>query len=106
MTGAIGQGANQVSGVEFFIDDPDSFRAQARAEAFAKARTKAKELAKLAKVRLGDVVTFSESYSGQSPIFYEKALTMGTAGYGGAVPDVQSGSQEITVSVSVVFEIN
>ncbi|MEK7078268.1 MAG: SIMPL domain-containing protein [Patescibacteria group bacterium] len=102
LTGAVARGANQVSGVEFFVDDPDNLKAQARQQAFDKAKTKAKELAKLAQVRLGKVITFSESSSGQPPIFYEKALGLGG---GGPIPDIQSGSQEIIVSVNVVFEI-
>jgi len=103
LTGAVARGANQVSGVEFFVDDPDNLKAQAREQAFSKAQTKAQELAKLAKVRLGKVITFSESSSGQPPIFLEKSLGYGG---GGPAPDIQSGSQEITVSVNVVFEIH
>lgn len=103
ITGTVAQGANQVQGVEFFVDDPDKFRMEARKEAFDKAQAKAKELSKLAGVRLGDVVTFSESSFGQPPIFYEKAYGLGIGG--GGAPDTQPGSQEITVSVNVVFEI-
>lgn len=104
VTGTVARGANQVSGIEFFVDDPEMARAEARAEAFEKAKTKAKEAAQLAGVRLGDVVTFSESTSGEPPIFYEKAYGLGIGG-GGGLPDTQAGSQEITVSVNVVFEI-
>ena len=86
------------------MDDPESARAEARAEAFEKARAKAKEVARLAGVRLGQVVTFSESVSGEPPIFYPKALEFGIGGGGGS-PDTQPGSQEVAVSVNVVFEI-
>ena len=61
ITGTVARGANQISSVNYFIDDPETFKAQARAQAFDKARAKAKEVAKLAGVRLGDIVTFSES---------------------------------------------
>ncbi len=105
ITGTVARGANQVSGVEFFVDNPEKAQAEARKEAFEKAKAKAKEAAKLANVRLGDVVTFSESFSGQPPIFYEKAYSLGVGGGGGATPDTQPGSQEITVNVNVVFEI-
>ena len=103
LTGAIARGANQVSGVEYTVDDPDAFRAQARAQAFTKAQTKAKELTKLVGVRLGSVQTFSESVSGGPPIYFEKAYGMG--GAGPVVPETQPGNQEITVTVNVVFEI-
>ncbi len=104
VTGTVARGANQVSGIEFFVDDPESARAEARAEAFEKARAKAKEVARLAGVRLGQVVTFSESVSGEPPIFYPKAVEFGIGGGGGS-PDTQPGSQEVAVSVNVVFEI-
>ena len=104
VTGTVAKGANQVSGIEFFVDEPETARAEARAQAFEKAKTKAQETAKLAGVRLGRVVTFSESVSGEPPIFYEKAYGLGIGG-GGGLPDTQAGSQEITVSVNVVFEI-
>lgn len=103
VTGTVARGANQVSGIEFFVDDPEAARAEARAEAFEKARAKAKEVAKLARVRLGKVVTFSESVSGEPPIFYPKALEFGLGG--GGAPDTQPGSQEVAVNVNVVFEI-
>ena len=105
VTGTVARGANQVQGVDFFVDDPEKFKAEARKTAFDKAEVKAKEMAKLTGVRLGKVVTFSESYNGQPPIYYEKAYGIGAGMGGGGVPDIQSGSQEVTVSVSVVFEI-
>ncbi len=103
ITGAVSRGANQVSGVEFVVDDPDKFRAEARAQAFEKARAKAKELTKLAKVRLGKAVTFSESFAPGPPIIYARSAEV--YGIGGVAPDTQPGSQEIAVNVTVVFEI-
>ena len=103
LAGTVARGANQVTNIEYFVDDPDNFRAEARAKAFDKAEAKAKELTKLADVRLGKVVTFSESFNGTVPVFYEKAYAMGIGG--GSAPDTEAGSQEITVNVNVVFEI-
>lgn len=107
VTGTVARGANQVQGVDFFVDDQEKFKAEARKTAFDKAKLKAKEMAKLTGIRLGRVVTFSESYNGQPPIYYEKAYGMASGiGGGGGSPDIQSGSQEVMVSVSVVFEIH
>lgn len=105
ITGAVGAGANQVFGVEFFVDDPEGLKSQARVQALEKARAKAKESAKAAKVRLGKIITFTESGNMPSPIFFEKSA--GPYGIGGGAPavDTQAGSQEITVDVSVIFEI-
>ncbi len=106
ITGTVARGANQISSVNYFIDDPETFKAQARAQAFDKARAKAKEVAKLAGVRLGDIVTFSESVNGYPIPMYEKAYSsVGGYGGGGITPDTQAGSQDVVISVSVVFEI-
>lgn len=105
LSGSIERGSNQVSSVQFYVDDPDKFKGEAREEAFAKARDKAKELADQAGVRLGKVVSFSESsYGGiQPPIYYARSEAVGLGG--GGVPDVEPGSQELTVSVTVTYEI-
>lgn len=105
ITGTVAKGANQISSVNYFIDDPEVFKAQARAQAFDKAKVKAKEVAKLAGVRLGDVVTFSESVNGYPIPMYEKAYSSTGYGGGGITPDTQPGSQDVVISVSVVFEI-
>ncbi len=106
LTGAIARGANQVSGVQYTVDNPDTYQAQARAEAFKKANDKAKELVKEAGVSLGRVVTFSESVSGGPPIYYDKAYGIGGGGMASApAPDIQQGSQDITVIVNVTYEI-
>jgi len=106
ITGTVSRGANQITSVNYFIDDPETFKAQARTQAFEKAREKAKEVSKLAGVRLGDVVTFSESINGYPIPVYERAYSSGMGmGGGGVAPDTQAGSQDVVISVSVVFEI-
>ena len=106
ITGTVARGANQITSISYFIDDPETFKAQARAQAFDKAKEKAKEVSKLAGVRLGDVVTFSESINGYPIPMYEKAYSLGGYGGGGGIsPDTQAGSQDIIINVSVVFEI-
>ena len=106
ITGTVASGANQISSVYYFIDDPEALQATAREQAFEKAKAKAKQVSKAAGVRLGDVVTFSESSNGVVPM-YEKAYSytgMGIGG-GGVSPDTQAGSQEVIVNVNVVFEM-
>ena len=104
VSGAVEKGANQVSSIQFFVDDPDEFKALARAEAFGEAREKARAMAKEAGVRLGGVISFSES-SGDvpPPIYYERAA-FGIGG-GGAAP-LEPGSQELTVIITVTYEIH
>ena len=78
---------------------------EARIEAFGKAKAKAVAMAKAAGTRLGKVVTFSEGFSG-GPIPY-KTLEARADGAAGApyAPDLEPGSQEVTVQVSVTYAI-
>ena len=100
-----GMGINQLNGPNFGVEDPDTYLNQARAEAFAKARGKAMELARLAGVRLGRVVTFSENQGGGGyPMpMYAKAEAMG--GEAPTLPQIEPGSEEARVNVSVTFEV-
>ena len=104
--GAVENGATQVGGINFSIDDPDELRAQAREQAFVKAREKAEALAKIAGMKIKRVITFSES-DGYFPPYYR---TMDAMGMGGGVEkgietSIEPGSQEVTVTLSVTFEI-
>lgn len=101
---AVGElGANQVGGVTFTIDEPEELRQQARLKGLEAAKKKAQALADAAGVKLGKVVGFSESegYT-PSPMYYAKAEGMGG---GSAAPSIESGSQDVIVNVSVMYEI-
>ncbi|KKS83108.1 MAG: hypothetical protein UV58_C0001G0035 [Candidatus Wolfebacteria bacterium GW2011_GWC1_43_10] len=98
-------GINRIGNISFGIDDPEVFLAQAREGAFKKAREKAKTIADQNGLRLGKIVNLSD-YSGDYYPRYE------TAGMGGgimaspkAAPTIEPGSQEINVTVNVVYEI-
>ncbi|MBU0649097.1 SIMPL domain-containing protein [Patescibacteria group bacterium] len=100
---AAGQaGANQVSGVQFGIDDPDGLKEEARLEALVDAKQKAQDLAQALGVSLGKVVGFSEyTYSPTTKGYLEYD------GLGGAgeAPQVETGSLEIDSNVTVIYEI-
>lgn len=96
-------GANQVGGVQFTIDDPQNLKDQARAKAIDNAKRKADELFKTLGVSVGRIVSFSE-YSG-GDIYPLKAYAEGFGVGGSPAPDIQAGSEEIQVNVSITFEI-
>lgn len=98
-------GINQISGPNFSVEDPEKYLNDARKEAFAKARAKAVQLARFNGVFLGGVVSFSENQGGGYPIpMYAKAEGMG--GDRGGIPlQIEQGSEEVRVQVSVTFEI-
>ena len=105
LEGGTSRGANQVGVIRYFVDDPDMFKQEARKEAVAKVRAKADELARLMGVRLGRVISFSESGGDNPPpIFYAKAEAYGMGGAAPA-PQIEQGTQDISVTVTVTYEI-
>ncbi len=105
LEGATVRGANQVGDVRFIVDDPEKFKEEARKEAFGKVDAKAQEFSRLAGVKLGRVVSFSESGGDMPPpVYYGKAEAFGLGG-AGAPPQIESGSQDITVTVTATYRI-
>ncbi|HZX01199.1 MAG TPA: SIMPL domain-containing protein [Candidatus Paceibacterota bacterium] len=100
------RGVNQIGSVTFTVDDPDKYLDQARADAFNKAAAKAKLMAEVNRVRIVRVTNFYESQGGPIPYYdtYSKgggALGMGTS----VAPSISAGSSDLTVQVSVTYEI-
>jgi len=98
-------GANQIGGLNFTIDDPENLRQTAREKALLNAKQKAESLAKIAGVKLGRLVSFEESTSSPSPVYRDYAMEAKAVGGGGAVPDIEPGSQDIMVYVTVTYEV-
>jgi uncharacterized protein len=100
-------GINQIGSLQFDIDDPEVYLNRARKEAFDKARVKAELMAGQNGVKLGRVVNFSEYQSGPpGPIpYYAEAFGRGGDVAAVSAPKIEPGSQEVTVSVSVTYEI-
>ncbi len=105
------KGANSVSGPNFTIDDPEVYKAEARKEAIAQAKEKAKSLADEVGINLGRIVGFSEDMATPSYYAGDYAYGMGSSveekALSSAVPqaDIQSGSQEVKVNVYITYEI-
>jgi uncharacterized protein YggE len=104
--GAVTAGANQVSGPNFQIENPEKLKDQARASAIADAKAKASALQGQLDIHLGKIVNFYENAGGY-PIMYEKAAPLGLGGgMGGApTPSLPSGENEITVDVTLTYQI-
>ena len=103
--GGTDAGANQVDDLQFTIDKEDELKKQVRAEAIEKAKTKAKELASQLGVNLVRITNFSESAVVPVPRFYgylEEAKSMGGAG----TPQIETGENKISVSITITYEIN
>jgi uncharacterized protein YggE len=100
-------GINQIGGVSFGVDEPEKYLQEARDKAFRAAREKAEAMAKSAGVKLGRILSVSEYQGGPvSPYAYAEKGGYGMGG-GAAVPPptIEPGSEEITVNVSLNYEL-
>jgi uncharacterized protein YggE len=100
---ALSAGVNQTSGLSFSVSDPTRGRDEGMRAAFADARTKAALLAQAAGRTLGPAMTIVEL--GSSPPPQPRPMMAGrvmAAQVAEAVP-VESGSSELSFTVSVVF---
>jgi len=102
--GATEEGANQVSDLQFTIDDEDELKKQARTQAIDEAKTKAETLAAQLDVNLGKVVEFNES--GVYPRYYMMEMEETAMGKGGGEDlQIETGENKISVTVTITYEI-
>lgn len=93
-------GANQMYGVTFTVSDTQKWESEAREKAMTDAQTRAGELARLAGVELGKVLSVSEVIGGSpSPVAF--AVVERAAGGGGIAP----GEMEFSTQIQVTFAI-
>ncbi len=102
---ATAAGSNEVSGVYFDVDDKTKAENQAREQAVADAKSKAEAAAKAAGFKLGRVINYSEGGgSAPRPMMYDEAKSLPIPG-GGEPTQVEPGSSELNVSVTLSYEI-
>lgn len=101
--GATAGGANQVSDIQFTLENPDAAKAEARVKAIEAARLKAELSAQAAGLTLKKLVNMYEQEQYPGPIYDGKGGG-GAAGGGGTVP-VSQGSYEVVVQVTLVYEV-
>jgi uncharacterized protein YggE len=95
-----GAGANNVWGIQFDIEDPSKLEADARQKAMTQARTRAEQLAALAGVKLGRVISVGESGGGVMQREGGYGYSMKAANM--SVP-VQSGELTVSQDVQLLF---
>jgi len=100
-------GISNLYGPNFTIEDQDALISQARKEAIKKAREEAKVLADALGVRIVRIVNYSEGGYGYPMPYYAKDAANGMGGAERSVtpPSIPSGENEISVNVSVTYEI-
>lgn len=98
-------GANSVSGLQFTIDERDVYKNQARNKALEKVYEKATALSRSLGVSVVGIVSYDEYEAGSGNPGYARYESL-DYGFGGApAPEIQSGSMDVRMNVSVTFEI-
>jgi uncharacterized protein len=100
----IAAGANSIYGVTFSVADTSAAESEVRQMAVADARAKAKDLAQLTGLVLGEVLSVSEVIGGGSGGYYnslQQAAAMGMGGGGGG--PVSPGQMELTMQLQMVY---
>ncbi|MEZ5894115.1 MAG: SIMPL domain-containing protein [Parvularculaceae bacterium] len=98
---SVQSGANTLSGISFTFANPKPLMDEARKDAVADAKSKAKLLTEAAGVKLGRLITIQDGYvSAPSPKAYavrEMAMDAGAP--------IEAGESVINASISLVYEI-
>lgn len=93
-----------IGGVSFYVDDTEALIGAARADAINNAKKRAGEYAGAAGVSVGSVIQISEvAINNPVPQFYAAAASA-DMGAGASTP-IQPGTQDLTVSVTVVYQL-
>lgn len=96
-------GANQIDGPSFELDQPEPALDEARTKAVGMARARAELYARAAGLRVGRIVRISESDAAPPVVRPMAVMAMRK---GAADTPVESGEQNLAVTVSVTFELN
>ncbi len=108
LSGVVQNGANNVSGLQFTIDDPSSVMAKAREQAIEKAKEKAEQIADAGGFSVGRLLGISEG--GYQPVYDSylrnaKVSMAESLGGGAPAPSIEAGSQDVVVNISLQYEI-
>lgn len=101
-------GLNQVGSLSFEIDNPEKIKEEARVKALQQAKDKADALSGEIGVKLGKIVSYSESDNGgqPSPIYARDmmSLSSGVAKVEVA-PNIETGSTDVIINAMIEYEI-
>ncbi|HVR37604.1 MAG TPA: SIMPL domain-containing protein [Thermoanaerobaculia bacterium] len=102
---AISAGVNTSSGLQFEVSDPARGRDQGLKAAFDDARSKASALAQAAGRTVGRAISISEGTQPAPPMPFPRVMAMKAEAQSVSEVPVESGAQELTFNVAVVFEL-
>jgi len=104
LAGVVQSGVNSVSELSFTIDDRTEIENQARQEAIANAISKAELIAQAGNFNLGKILSINEN---SFPVFnqYKTLGIGGSEDFASSAPVIEPGSQEVSVGVTISYEI-
>jgi uncharacterized protein YggE len=102
---SIKAGANNIYGVEFLLDDPTAARSTARQMAVENAAATANELAGLAGVNVGPIVSISEVIGSNGGMYSNQFTQFSTGMGGGGVAPIEPGQLRLTMQLQVTYEL-
>jgi uncharacterized protein YggE len=95
-----------IGGVSFYVNDTEALIGAARANAIDNAKKRATEYAEAAGVSVGGVLQISEvSVSNPIPLMYGAAADSAATGVSAPTP-IQTGTQDLSVTVTVVYQLS
>lgn len=107
LAGIIENGANSVSSLNFTIDDRNALENEAREEAIKEARKKAKSIARAGNFKLGKIISINEGFYPKYD--YRIQTASFEAGFEDSAiapsPSIEPGSEDIVITVNIVYEI-
>ena len=103
---AVSLGANHIGGISFTLSDAVRAKAetQAREQAVAKAKTKAKDLARAAGIKLGRIINVQESATTPPPVFRTLEATSLDEIPAPEPTQIEPGSAEVNLTITLSYE--
>jgi hypothetical protein len=101
LNGVVSNGANNVSGLSFTVDDPTAVQNQARENAIAKAKETAGLIATAGGFGLGRIISVQEGFSSPQPMVFSEKAAIGS----GASATIEPGTQDVQATITLIYEI-
>ncbi len=99
---AVLDGANTVGDLQFAVDDPVKYQAEARAKAIEQAKEKAMSLVNQAGLKIDKLINISEGYAPTPQPLYAQGVGMMKES-ASVAPQIQTGQMEVDSTVTLTY---
>lgn len=100
-------GANTINSLYFDVEDKEKYIDEARKEAVAQAKERAKQAAQTAGFKLGKMISYNEDIGDDyiKPVYLERSFTALDSSMPAPATDISTGVSEIEISVTMTYAI-